>query len=53
MKAYIKDTNMEVTIIGFSTCYSVSGVPCRYARCFIPELENTEDILLDSIEIGG
>lgn len=44
--------NFEVVILDFHNTYSKSGQVCRYAKCFIPALDTTEDILLSDIFIG-
>ena len=53
MKAYKKSffNGFEVVILDFYNSYDLKGNCCRYAKCYIPALDCTEGILLDSIEI--
>lgn len=48
-KAYFN--GFELIIKDFYESYNLVGVRCRYARCYIPELDITEGILLNDIEI--
>lgn len=48
-KAYFN--GFELVIKDYYESYNFAGVRCRYARCYIPELDITEGILLSEIEI--
>lgn len=48
-KAYFN--GFELVIKDFYNSYNFAGVRCRYACCYIPELDITEGILLSEIEI--
>lgn len=49
MNAYFNGFRVEIR--DFYESYNFAGTRCRYARCYIPELDITEGILLTEIEI--
>ena len=50
-KAYFK--GFEVIIVDYYETHKWDGTACRYAKCFLPDLECVEGILLSDIEVVG
>ena len=49
MSAYVN--GFKVTIVDFYESYNMNGICCRYASCYIPDLDAVEGILLSDIEL--
>ena len=50
-KAYFK--GFEVIILDFYETHKWNGTECRYAKCYLPNIQSVEDVLLSDIEVVG
>ena len=50
MKAYLRDTNLELEVRGFYNTYQ-NDAKCIMCNCFIRELDSCEEVPASMIEI--
>ena len=53
MKPTALFNGFELIILDYYEEHKWNGTLCRYAKCYIPDLQCVEGILLDSIEVIG
>lgn len=51
MRAYLKNSNVELEIRHFWNDYNKSGVPCLMCECYVKAFDSIEQIPAGRIEI--
>lgn len=51
MKAYLKNSSIELEIRDYFEKVNEKGIVCRYAQCYAKAFDSLEDIPLNRIEI--
>lgn len=51
MKAYLKNTSIELEVKSFWNCYNEDFVPCLMCDCYVKAFDSVESIPAGRIEI--